>query len=69
MNITLTTFHPTEVKKAAEEILIGLPHLVQIEGKLGNGSGYSTVRIIAENCPWSDAEFGFKVGMKMKSIN
>ena len=69
MNITLTTFHPSEVKKAAEEILIGLPHLVEIGPRLGNGSGYTTVRIVAEKCPYSDAEMGFKIGMKVKSIN
>jgi len=66
MNIILTVFRPEEVKKAAEEILIGLPHLVEIGPRLGNGSGYSTVRIIAENCPYSDAEMGYKIGMKVK---
>jgi hypothetical protein len=62
------TIHHTDVDKltkAAYDLLSNFGVMIEPSEPLGNGSGYCQIRIITTNCPYSDAEIGFKLGVEM----
>jgi hypothetical protein len=63
--------HHTDVDKltkAAYDLLSNFGVMVEPSEPLGNGSGYCQVRIITNNCPYSDAEIGFKLGATLNQV-